>query len=76
MSIISIDTNILGIQLAFHIFEEMLSELSLSLTVVFCTGFGSTFPKGGSLSRKIVNIYKNEDFCFPKVFSEIDFGHL
>ena len=32
--------------------------------------------KGGSLSRKFVNIYKNEDFYVPKVFSKIDFGHL
>jgi hypothetical protein len=29
-----------------------------------------------SLSRKMVYIYKNEDFFFLKVFSEIDFGHL
>jgi len=35
-----------------------------------CKRFGScfaeTFLKGGSLSRKMDNIYKNEDFLFSK----------
>ena len=48
------------------------SELSMAPKALLAP----PFRKVDSLSRKMVNIYKNEDFCFPKVFPKIDFGHL